>query len=77
MSKLQIFPVYLSSANKNLIGSYNSKEKELNLLDTEKRIYSGFPIKSDPHFLFTDLYNENGITLLSNNGKTISAMKIK
>ena len=76
-NQLQIFPVYLSSANKNLIGSYNSKEKELNLLDTEKRIYTGFPIKSDPHFLFTDLYNENGITLLSNNGKTLSAMKIK
>jgi hypothetical protein len=73
----RIFPVKRSSDNKNLIGSYNSEDLELNLLDNDKRIFKGFPIKSNPFFLFTDLYNENGITLLSNNGKTISAMKIK
>jgi hypothetical protein len=73
----RIFPVKRSSDNKNLIGSYNQEELELNLLDNDKQIFKGFPIKSDPFFLFSDLYNENGITLLSSKGKTLSTMKIK
>ena len=73
----RIFSVKRSSDKKNLIGSYNQEDQELNLLDNDKQIFKGFPIKSDPFFLFTDLYKENGITLLSSKGKTISAMKIK
>jgi hypothetical protein len=71
------FPVSSKSLSKSLIGTYNSKDKELNLIDSENKNYDGFPIKSEINFLFSDLYKDNGITLLMNNANTISAMKIK
>jgi len=72
-----IFSVKYNSSGKNLIASYNMIDKELNLLDFDKKIIKGFPIITEPNYLFTDLFNDNGSTLIYTKGKTLSAIKIK
>ena len=72
-----IFSVKYNSSGKNLIASYNMIDKELNLLDFDKKIIKGFPIITEPNYLFSDLFNDNGSTLIYTKGKTLSAIKIK
>ena len=71
------FAVSSKSLSKSLIGTYNTTDKEINLLDSEYKNFEGFPINSEVNFLFSDLNKDNGITLLLNSAKTLSAMKIK